>query len=302
MRVFVTGASGHLASAVVPELLTAGHEVLGLARSEQSAAAVTALGATAVRGDLADLDGLRRAAAAADGVIHLAFDHGLMRTGRMDEAVATELAVLGALGEALAGSGKPLVATSGVATPGAAGLPYTEHDPAAPGGRGDAEIAVLELAGRDVRACVVRLPPIVHSSLDRHGFAHTLIAAARRTGVAGYAGEGANRWPAVYTPDAARLYRLALENAAPGTRWNGVGDEGVPLRELADSIAGHLGVPAASIPQDRLRDHFGPLAMLIDRDIPATAHVTRRMLGWEPTGPGLLADLGGGHYLAEAGH
>ena len=218
MRVFVTGASGHIASAVVPELVAAGHDVIGLARSDAAAAAVTALGATAHRGDLDDLDGLTKAAADSDGVVHLAFKHDVMRTGDFAGAVAAELAVVQALGDGLAGTGKPLVGSSGTLMLAHLGRTGTEEDAAVPGGRGDAEIAILGLASRDVRSSVVRIPPITHSVLDRHGFARTLIAIARQTGVGGYAGDGANRWPAGHTLDVGHLYRLALENgpAAPG--------------------------------------------------------------------------------------
>jgi nucleoside-diphosphate-sugar epimerase len=297
MRVFVTGASGHLGSAIVPELIAAGHDVVGLARSDTAAAAVTALGATVHRGDLDDLDGLRKAAADADGVIHLAFNHEQMRSGDFAAAIATELAVVDALGDALAGTGKPLVGTSGTLVLANRGRVGTEEDAAAPGGRADAEIAVVGLAERDVRSSVVRVSPITHSTLDRHGFARTLIAVAKQTGVAGYPGDGANRWPAVHTLDVGHLYRLALEQAPAGTRWHAVGDEGLPVREIAQSIAGHLGVPAESIPADRLDAHFGFLATLIVLDNPTSNLATRRILGWAPTHPGLLADFDNADYF-----
>jgi len=297
MRIFVTGASGHIASAVIPELITAGHEIVGLARSDTATAAVTGLGASVRRGDLDDLNEIKQAAAEADGVIHLAFDHGQMRSGNMGGAVATELAVVGALGDALAGTGKPLVTTSALGALRPLGRPTTEQDPGAPGGRADSEIATVDLAERGVRSSVVRLPPITHSTLDRHGFARVLITIAQNTGVAGYPGDGASRWPAVHTLDAGQLYRLALENAEAGTRWHAVGDEGIALREIAQSIADHLGVPTASIPADQLQEHFGFLAALIGLDIPASNHVTRHVLGWEPTHPGLLADLDQGDYF-----
>jgi nucleoside-diphosphate-sugar epimerase len=301
MRVFVTGASGHLGSAVVPELLAAGHEVLGLARSERSAAAVTALGATVRRGEIDDLDGLKEAAAAADGVVHLAFKHDLMLSGDMAGAIAAELTVIEAFGEALAGSGKPFVMTSGTALLGRGGLgrPLTEDDVFPPGGRADAENAALALAERGVRSAALRLPPVTHGELDAHGFALILIGIARQKGVSGYAGDGANRWPAVHTLDAARLYRLALEQADPGTRWNATGDEGVEVGEIARRIGEHLGVPTASIPDDELQAHFGFLSMLIGLDMPASSHLTRRVLGWEPTHPGLLEDLDKGFYFEE---
>jgi nucleoside-diphosphate-sugar epimerase len=300
VRVFVTGASGHIGSAVVPELVAAGHDVVGLARSETAAAAVTALGATARRGDLADLEGLKEAAAAADGVIHLAFNHEQMRSGDYLAAIEADLAVVHALGDALAGTGKALVGTSGTLAVAQLGRPGTEEDPGNPGGRTDAENAVIGFADRGVRSSVVRIPPITHSALDRHGFARALIAIARNTGVAGYAGEGANRWPAGHTLDVGHLYRLALEDAPAGTRWHAAGDEGIPMREIAQSIGDHLGLPAASISADRLQEQFGFLAALIGLDNPTSTALTRRILGWKPVHPGLLEDFDDGDYLPPA--
>jgi len=243
MRVFVTGASGHLGSAIVPELIAAGHDVVGLARSDAAAATVTALGATAHPGDLDDLDGLAKAAADSDGVIHLAFDHERMRTADWAAAIAADLAVLHAFGDALAGTGKALVGTSGTLAVANLGRPGTEEDAGSPGGRTDAENAVIGFADRGVRSSVVRVPPITHSTLDRHGFARTLIAIARQTGVAGYPGDGTTRWAAGHTLDVGHLYRLALEHAPAGTRWHAAGDQGIPQRDIAQSIAGHLGQP-----------------------------------------------------------
>jgi nucleoside-diphosphate-sugar epimerase len=297
MRVFVTGASGHLGSAIVPELIAAGHDVTGLARSGTAAAAVTAVGAAVHRGDLDDLDGIAKAATDSDGVIHLAFNHEQMRSGDFAAAVATDLAVVHALGDALAGTGKPLVGTSGTLALANLGRTGTEEDAAAPGPRVDAENAVIGFAERGVRSSVVRVPPITHSTLDRHGFARVLIAIAKQAGVAGYPGDGTNRWPAGHTLDVGRLYRLALEAAPAGTRWHAVGDEGIPMREIAQSIGDHLGVPAASIPDDRLGAHFGFLAMLIGLDNPTSSLVTRRILGWEPVHPGLIADFDHGDYF-----
>ncbi len=298
MRVFVTGASGHIASAVVPDLIAAGHEVTGLARSDAAAAAVSALGATALRGDLADLDGLAAAAKGSDGVIHLAFNHEQMRSGDFTAAVAADLAAVHAFGDALAGTGKPIVTASGTLAVANLRRPGTEEDAGAPGGRTENENAVLGLAGRGVRSSVVRIPPITHSTLDRHGFARTLIAIARQTGTAGYPGDGANRWPAGHTLDVGHLFRLALEDAPAGTRWHAAGDEGIPTREIAQSIGDHLGIPAESIPDDRLGAHFGFLATVITLDNPVTTLATRRILGWEPVHPGLLADFDNGDYFA----
>jgi nucleoside-diphosphate-sugar epimerase len=299
MRVFVTGGSGHLGSAIIPELVTAGHDVVGLARSEAAAAALTALGATPRQGDLADLDGIREAAAASDGVVHLAFNHEQMRSGDFPGAVATELRVVDALGGALAQTGKPLVAASGtlVLAGRRLGRPGTEEDAAPPGSRADAEIAVLGLAKHAVRASAVRIPPITHSKLDRHGFARVLIAIARETGIAGYPADGTNRWPAGHTLDVGRLFRLALEKAPAGTRWHAAGDEGIPIREIAASIGRHLGIPTASIPDDQLQAHFRFLAPLITLDNPVTTATTRRVLDWEPTHPGLLDDFDNGDYF-----
>jgi nucleoside-diphosphate-sugar epimerase len=202
------------------------------------------------------------------------------------------------LGDALAGTGKPLVGTSGTLALARLGRPGTEEDAGAPGGRSDAENAAVGFADQGVRSSVVRVPPVTHSTLDRHGFARTLIAIAKQTGVAGYPGDGANRWPAGHTLDVGHLYRLALEDAPAGTRWHAVGDEGIPLREIAQSIGDHLGIPTASIPADRLEAHFGFLAMVIALDNPTSNLATRRILRWEPTHPGLIADFDHGDYFA----
>ncbi|WP_431874721.1 SDR family oxidoreductase [Amycolatopsis sacchari] len=299
MRVFVTGASGHLGSAVVPELLEAGHQVVGLARSDKSSAAMAAAGAEVHRGDLDDLDGLASAAAAADGVIHLAFKHDAMFAGDFDGAVAADLRAIEALGDALAGTGKPLVTTSGTVLFAFAGLhDVLTEDHALDGGpRIDAENAVVALAGRGIRSSVVRLPPTVHSTLDHHGFIPTFISIARSKGVSAYVGDGANRWPAVHTLDAARLYRLALESAPAGSRLHAVDDEGITFRQIAEGIGRGLNLPVVSIPPTQADAHFGFLSGHAQADNPSSSTLTRDLLGWKPVQPGLIDDLGRRHYF-----
>jgi nucleoside-diphosphate-sugar epimerase len=301
MRVFVTGASGHIASAVIPELLGAGHQVLGLARSEDSAAAVAALGAEVRRGDLDDPKGLAEAAAESDGVIHLAFKHEAMRSGDFMGAVDTDMAATQAIGAALVDTEKPFVNTGGtlmLALGGITGRPGTEEDVVAGGPRTDAANATIALAQRGVRSSVVRLPPLVHSDLDHHGFGPTLIELAREKGHTAYVGEGANRWPAVHTRDAARLYRLALESAPAGSHLHPVGDEGIPFREIAETIGTKLGLPAIGVIAEDAPEHLGFLAAFAQLDNPISSALTRKLLGWEPTHPGLIADLEDDHYYA----
>jgi nucleoside-diphosphate-sugar epimerase len=299
MRVFVTGASGHIGSAVVPELLRAGHQVVGLARSDRSAAALEAAGAEVHRGDLDDLDGLREAAAGADGVIHLAFKP-LGSTDIM-EAVSVDLAAIKVLGAALEGSGKPLVSTSPTLPLSFVGQitdrPATERDSMAGGPRVEAENAVIALADRGVRSSVVRLPPLVHSTLDRHGLGPTLIGIARTKGVSGYVGDGANRWPAVHTLDAAKLYRLALESATAGSRLHAVADPGIPFRQIAEAIGEKLAIPTASIAPDDAAEHFAHVAPFVALDNPVSSELTRDWLGWQPTHPALIEDLNQDHYF-----
>jgi nucleoside-diphosphate-sugar epimerase len=299
MRIFVTGASGHIGSAVVPELLKAGHEVVGLARSDASAAALTAAGATVRRGNLDDLGGLQEAAAAADGVIHLAFKHDVSFAGDFAGAAASDLRAIEAIGVALERSGKPLVVTSGtlLLATAARGRAGTERDSLDRGPRVDSENAAIALAERGVRTSVIRLPPTVHSALDRHGFVPTLIAMARKNGIAAYVGDGSNRWPAVHTLDAARLYRRAVEAAPAGSRLHGVGDEGIRFREIAEAIGRGLGLPAVSVSPEDAPKHLGFLAAFAPLDNPTSSAQTQALLGWQPTHPGLLADLAAGHYF-----
>lgn len=298
MRVFLTGASGYVGSAIVPELIDAGHRVLGLARSDAAAAAIAAAGAEVHRGDLEDLGGLRAAAEACDGVVHTAFVHDF---SDIAESGRTDLRAVSALGDALAGSGRPLVVTSGTAALPPGG-PGTERDAPDRGGAGAhriaSEDAALALARRGVRASVVRLSPSVHDEDDRHGFVPMLVETARASGVSGYVGDGANRWPAVHRRDAARLYRLALESAPPAAVLHAVGDGGVATRAIAEAIGRGLDVPVASIPADEAGAHFGWLAAFFASDIPASSALTQELLGWEPTHPGLIEDLGEGHYFA----
>jgi nucleoside-diphosphate-sugar epimerase len=300
MRVFVTGASGHIGSAVVPELLTHGHDVVGLARSDTSARALAAAGVEVRRGDLDDVTGLGEAAADADGVVHLAFKHEHMQRGDMEGAADADLRAIRAIGDALAGTDKPFVVTSGTAMLALAGIsdrPGTEEDALDGPYRIACENAAVALADRGVRSSVVRLPPTVHSSLDHTGFVPSLIGIARERGVSGYVGDGANRWPAVHTLDAARVYRLALEHADPGARLHAVDDEGVRFRDIAAAIGHGLDLPTTAIDADHVADHFGFMSTFVAVDNPTSSALTRRYLSWEPTQPGLLTDLGQDHYF-----
>jgi nucleoside-diphosphate-sugar epimerase len=301
MRVFVTGASGHIASAVIPELLARGHQVVGLARSDTSAAAVDALGAEVRRGDLDDLDGLKQAASQADGVIHLAFKHEEMRTGDFMAAVDADAAAITAMAEALKGTGRPLVTTGGTLMLAMGGIndrPGTEDDRVPGGLRVDAENYVIGLASQGVRSSVIRLAPMVHSDLDHHGFTHALIQFARENGAAAYLGDGANRWPAVNTYDIGVLYRLALEKAPAGSAFHGVGDLGIPRKVIAETIAGKLGLAAKSITEEEAPQYLGFLAFFAALDNPTSNDKTREVLGWEPTHTGWIEDVQTGHYVA----
>jgi nucleoside-diphosphate-sugar epimerase len=298
MRVFVTGASGWIGSAVVPELLDAGHKVLGLARSDAAAASVAALGADVHRGGLDDPESLHAGAAAADGVVHLAYHHDF---AQMAEAAATDLRAIEALGAALEGTGRPLVVASGTLglAPGRVGTERDRPDPAAHP-RIAGATATLALAERGVRSSIVRFAPTVHGAGD-HGFVAVLVGIAREAGVSGYVGDGANRWPAVHRRDAADLVRRAVEDAAPGSVLHAVAEEGVPARTIAEAIGRGLGVPAVSVPAERAADHFGWLARFFAADCPASNELTRELLGWRPTRPGLVADLEAGHYFRAPG-
>lgn len=288
MRVFVTGATGFIGSAIVRELIGAGHEVVGLARSEAAAAALAGVGASVHRGSLDDLDSLRSGAAAADGVIHAAFVHDFKDYA---EANQKDSQAIKALGEALAGSDRPLVATSVTAllTPGRLG---TERDTADPhsAARVASEETALAMASQGVRTSVVRLPASVHGDGDK-GLVPTLIEVARRTGVSAYVGDGTNRWPAVHRLDAAKLYRLALESAPAGTRLHAVGDEGVAFCDIAALIGRRLNVPVVSKSPEEAVDHFSWLMHFVMMDNPASSALTQERFKWRPDQPTLLSDI-----------
>ena len=299
MRVFVTGATGWIGSAVVPELVEAGHDVLGLARSDDALRKLESVGAQAVRGSLDDLDVLAAAAVESDGVIHLAFKHEQAFAGEFAVATAADRAAIDVLGGALENSDRPLVIASGFSGHSSGAL-ATETD--AP--RTDSVAAermlgeqqVLALAARGVRSVSVRLAPTVHGDGDG-GFLATLVQIARERGVSAYIGEGSNHWPAVHRFDAARLFRLAFESAPAGSVLHGVADEGVTMHKIAGAIGQHLDLPIASIPRREANEHFGWLAGLLELDIVASSDITRRLVGWIPPNPGLLDDLALGHYF-----
>ncbi|MEU8033950.1 SDR family oxidoreductase [Streptomyces sp. NPDC049099] len=300
MRIFVTGASGWIGSAVVPELIEAGHQVVGLARSDASAAALTAAGAEVVRGTVEDLGVLQDAAAASDGVIHLAFQHDIAFSGDFRGAAEADRRAVDAFGEALAGTGRPFVLASGMAGL-APGRVATERDmPAFDGSpvtiRAVTAQEVLGFAARGIRSSVVRLSPTCHGEGD-NGFMAMLVALAREKGVSGYIGDGANRWPAVHRLDAAHLFRLAVERAPAGSVWHGAAEEGVTIRAVAEVIGRHLDVPVASLAPEAAAEHFTWLAGFLGFDVPVSSTLTRELLDWEPTQPGLLADLDKGHYF-----
>ncbi|WCT55494.1 SDR family oxidoreductase [Paenibacillus kyungheensis] len=274
MRVFVTGATGYIGSAVVRELIDSGHTVVGLARSDHSAEWLQKLGAEAYRGDIDNVTSLQQGVAQADGVIHLAFKHDF---ADFEGSLATDLQVIESIGAVLEGSDKPFITTAhfnGVAS----------------------EQVALSLAQRGVRTSIIELCPSVHGEGDT-GFIPKLITIAKEKGVAAYIEEGMNRWPAVHRLDAAHLYCLALAKAEPGSRLDGVADEGIVFRDIATVIGKHLNVPVVSIPQDQAQDHFGFLGALAALDIPRSSQSTQQQLGWQPVHPSLLEDLEQGHYF-----
>ena len=292
MRIFVTGASGWIGSALVPELIGAGHQVVGLGRSDASAQAVAQMGAEVLRGDLTDTEVLRTGAAGSDGVVHLAYEHSLGQAG----GAQTDAQAIETLATTLAGTDKPMVISG--ATLVVPGRPATERDELVPQGPIAARIVNMQTAlaasRQGVRSSLVMLPRSVHGEGEHHGFIPQLVSRARATGVSGYIGNGANRWPAVHVKDAATLYRLAVEQAPAGTIVNAVGDEGVPVREIAEAIGRHLNLPATSLPAEEFAP---PLFPLLSLDMPASSTITQQLLNWTPTHPGLLDDIEQGHYF-----
>jgi nucleoside-diphosphate-sugar epimerase len=297
MRVFLTGATGFIGSAIVSELINAGHQVRGLARSETGATALAALGAEVLRGSLEDLDSLRGGAANSDGVIHTAFIHNFLNYGA---AAETDARAIEALGEGLAGSGSPFVVTSGTLLLQRKGPLATERDETIPNFARKSEAAGLAIGSRGARVSVVRLSPSVHGDGD-HGFVPRLIAIAREKGVSAYVGDGLNRWPAVHRLDAARLFRLALEKGSAGARYHGVADQGVPFREIAEIIGRRLNVPVVSKSAEEAADHFGWIANFVNVDCPASSDETQKQLEWRPTHPSLTSDIDRPAYFQAAG-
>jgi len=296
MRVFVTGASGWIGSATVDELLSAGHSVLGLARSDASAAALEERGATVLRGDLDDLDALRKGATDAEGVVHLANKHDWANPAASN---AAERGAVEAIAETLVDTERPFVLASGVAGL-AKGRPSTEEDPSPFHGpdapRGGSENLALEYVGRGVRAVSARFAPTVHGVRD-HGFIAYIVGVAREKGVSAYVGDGTHRWAAVHRPDAARLVRIGLEQAPAGTRLHAVAEEGVPTKAIAEAIGRGLGLPVTSVAPEAAIEHFGFIGAFFGMDMSASSARTRARFGWEPTGPTLIEDIEAGAYF-----
>jgi nucleoside-diphosphate-sugar epimerase len=296
MRIFVTGATGFIGSAIVSELISAGHQVLGLARSEKGSASLAAVGADVLRGSLEDLDSLRSGAANSDGVIHTAFIHDFLN---YVPAADVDRRAIETIGTALAGSSRPFVVTSGTLLLRREGPLATEKDETDPNLPRKSEAAAFALASRGVRVSVLRLPPSVHGDGD-HGFVPRLFAIAREKGISAYVSEGLNHWPAVHRLDAARLYRLALEKDSANARYHGVADQGVPFRDIAQVIGRHLNVPIVSKTPEESADHFGWISHFVSIDCPASSAQTQEQLGWRPTHPSLIADIGRRSYFEAA--
>ena len=297
MRIFVTGATGFIGSAVVHELLVAGHQVLGLARNDAAVDTLTKMGVEAHRGDLKHPESLAAGASACDGAIHLAFGADF---SDIAETFKLDLLAINAMGDALAGSNRPFVVPTGtmVLKPGQLGTENDAGDPASAAGfRVNSENAALAWASKGVRASIVRLAPAVHGENDKHGFIPTLISTAREKGLSAYVGEGQNLWPAVHRLDAARVFRLALENGTAGLKYHAVGEEGIAVRSIAEAIGRQLKVPVVSQSTEAAAEHFGWFSSIIATDNPTSNALTQQSLGWQPRQTGLLADLREAHYF-----